>query len=214
MWNRVGNQNMKHNDYTGIVPVQYTGEEIEADAFVELNDENEAKIFYLLAKERLLKVNNWHKLTGIISATFQLTDTSGKDVDRQMQKGDHLKIDIPGPGSKEGDGYDWVCIEELKEVSDENIQSTGFRVRPANNPSGEKNETAHFYSDEATSNFIITREGKNIIALIIDRNIKPNVHAQSLTDKIRDTAVGMSAIGMFSKIQWQNLAKGIIKKDV
>ncbi len=201
-------------DFTGIVPTQHTGEEIEAEASVEFDEENEAKKFYLIAKERLLNVNNWHKLAGIISASFQLTDTSCKEIDRQVQKGDYLKIDIPGPGSKEGDGYDWVCIEELKEVSEANIQSIGFRVRPARNPSGEKNETAHFYSDESTSNFIVTREGKKITALIIDRNIKPNVHAQSLTDKIRDTAVGMSAIGMFSKIQWQNLAKEIIKKDV
>lgn len=201
-------------DFTGIVPTQHTGEEIEAEASVEFDEENEAEKFYLIAKERLLNVNNWHKLAGIISASFQLTDTSCKEIDRQVQKGDYLKIDIPGPGSKEGDGYDWACIEELKEVSETNIQSIGFRVRPAKNPSGEKNETAHFYSDESTSNFIVTREGKKITALIIDRNIKPNVHAQSLTDKIRDTAVGMSAIGMFSKIQWQNLAKGIIKKDV
>jgi len=201
-------------DFTGIVPTQHTGEEIEAEASVEFDEENEAKKFYLIAKERLLNVNNWHKLAGIVSASFQLTDTSCKEIDRQVQKGDYLKIDIPGPGSKEGDGYDWVCIEELKEVSEANIQSIGFRVRPARNPSGEKNETAHFYSDESTSNFIVTREGKKITALIIDRNIKPNIHAQSLTDKIRDTAVGMSAIGMFSKIQWQNLAKEIIKKDV
>ncbi len=201
-------------DFTGIVPTQHTGEELEAEASVELDDENEAKKFYLLSKGRLLNVNNWHKLAGIISASFQLTDASGKEIDRQMQKGDYLKIDIPGPGSNEGDGYDWVCIEELKEVSDENIQSIGFRVRPAKNPTYEKNETAHFYSDESSSNFIVTREGKKITAQIIDRNIKPNVHAQSLTDKIRDTAVGMSAIGMFSKIQWQNLAMGIVEKNV
>ncbi len=205
---------MKQKDFTGIVPAQYTGEEIEADASVEMNDEHEAKKFYLLAKDRLLNVNKWHKLAGLISARFHLTDTSGNEIDRQVQKGDFLKIDIPGPGSKEGDGYDWVCIEELKEVFDENIQSIGFRVRPCENPSGKKNETAHFYSDEASSNFILTREGKKITSWIIDRNIKPNVHAQSLMDKIRDTAIGMSAIGMFSKIQWQNLAEGIVKKDV
>lgn len=198
-------------DFTGIVPAQYTGEEIEAEASVDLQDEHQAKTFYLIAKERLLNVNNWHKLAGLISAHFKLTDNAGKEIQRQIQKGDFLKIDIPGPGSKGGDGYDWVCIEELKEMSETNIQSIGFRVRPANNPSGDKSETAHFYSDESTSNFIVTREQKKITAQIIDRNIKPNKHAHSLTDKIRDTAVGMSAIEMFSKIQWQNLAEGLIK---
>ncbi|MEO7444735.1 MAG: hypothetical protein ABIT96_03310 [Ferruginibacter sp.] len=201
-------------DFTGIVPAQYTGEEIEAEASINLDNEYQAKKFYLVAKERLLNVNNWHKLAGVISAHFQLTDNTGKEIGRQMHKGDFLKIDIPGPGNKDGDGYDWVCIEEIKEMSDANIQSTGFRVRPAKNPDGEKKDTAHFYSDESTSNFIVTREGKQLTAQIIDRNIKPNEHAHSLTGKIRDTAVGMSAIGMFSKIQWQILAEGIVKQDV
>ena len=204
---------MKHKDFTGIVPAQFTGEEIEAESSVILKDENDAMLFYDAVKERLLYVNNWHKVAGIISAKFQLTDTSGNEVNRNVQQGDYLKIDIPGPGSSEGDGYDWVCVEDVKEVAEGDVQAVGFRVRPSQNPFREKNETAHFYSHEATSNFIVTREGTKIIAWIIDRNIKPNDHSESLTDKIRDTAIGMSAIGMFSKIQWQNLAEGLIKKE-
>ncbi len=114
--------------------------------------------------------------------------------------------------AKEGDGYDWAWVEELKVLDNGDIQSTGLRVRPSQNPFGNKNETAHFYSDKATSNFIITREGTKVSSWITDRNIKPNDEAESLTDKIRDTAVGMSAIASFSKIQWQGLAEGLIEK--
>jgi hypothetical protein len=204
---------MKQKDFTGIVPVQYTGNEIETDAFVDLKDDNEAKNFYEVVKERLLRVNNWHKIAGVISAKFKIMDASGNEVERNVQKGDYLKIDIPGPGSSEGEGYDWVCVEEVKEVAEGDMQSTGFRVRPSQNPFGEKNETAHFYSGEATSNFIVTHEGTRIKAWIVDRNIKPNTHADSLTDKIRDSAVGIGAIGMFSKVQWKGLAEGLVKKD-
>jgi len=104
-------------------------------------------------------------------------------------------------------------VEELKEVATGDKQSIGFRVRPSQNPFGTKNETAHFYSNEATSNFIVMREKLRISAWIIDRNIKPNDHSESLTDKIRDTAVGMGAIGLFSKVQWQNLANGLVNKN-
>ena len=201
---------MKQKDFTGIVPAQHTGKEIEADASIDLKNNNEASIFYDTVKDRLLNVNNWHQLAGIISARFQLVDINGKEVARNAKKGDYIKVDIPGPGSKEGDGYDWVCIEELREINDGVIQSIGFRVRPAKNPLGDKNETAHFYSDEATSNFIVAREATKISAMIIDRNIKPNDEAESITDKIRHTAVGMSAISSFSKIQWQNLAEGLV----
>jgi len=204
---------MKHQDFTGIVPAQYTGKEIEAETSVELKDADEAKIFYKLVKERLLNVNNWHKVAGIISASFKLLDAVGNEVYRNVQKGDHLKIDIPGPGSSEGDGYDWVSVEALNEVSEGDMQSIGFRVRPGQNPFGTKNETAHFYTDEATSNFIVTREGANISAWIIDCNIKANNQPESLTDKIRDIAVGLGALTMFSKIQWQNLAEGLVKKE-
>lgn len=203
---------MKHKDYTGIVPAQYTGEEIEADAYVELKDESEAKSFYNVVKERLLNVNNWHHLAGIISAKFQVVDATGREVERNVEIGDYLKVDIPGPGSKKGEGFDWVCIEDLKEITTGDNESIGFRVRPSQNPFGEKEETAHFYSAEATSSFIINREMLKISSWIVDRNIKPNDEAESLADKIRDTSVGIGAIGMFSKIQWKSLAKGLVKK--
>ncbi len=203
---------MKQKDFTGIVPAQYTGAEIEAEATVELIDENEAKGFYEIAKDRLLNVNEWHHVAGIISARFQIMDAIGNEVERSAEKGDYFKIDIPGPGSSEGDGYDWVCVEALNEVAEGNMQSTGFRVRPCQNPFGTTNETAHFYSEEATSNFLVIRQGTKITAWIIDRNIKPNDHADSLTDKIRDIAIGIGAIGLFSKVQWQGLANGLVQK--
>lgn len=201
---------MKKNDFTGIVPPQYTGKAIEAAATTTLQNENEAIHFYKVAKERLLNVNNWHQVAGIISARFILVDANGKEVIRLCEKGDYLKIDVPGPGSTEGEGYDWVSVEELKEVEEALIQSVAFRVRPSGNPLGKKNETAHFYSEESTSNFIVTRENTKVSASVIDRNIKPNADASSLTDKIRDTSVGVSALTFFSKIQWQLLANGIV----
>lgn len=150
-------------------------------------------------KNRLLNISNWHHLAEIISAKFQLINSSGEEADRQVEKGDYFKINIPGPGSTEGDGYDWVGVEEIKEVIEKDVQSVALRVRPVSNPFGEKKEIAHFYSDEATSSFIITRQGKKLTAWIIDRNIKPNDDAGSLTDKIRDIVLG--AMGLFSKIQ-------------
>ncbi len=159
----------------------------------------------------MLDVNNWHNVAGIISAKFHVADYSGEELNRMVEKGDYLKIDIPGPGSKEGDGYDWVFVEELKEVNDDEIQSIGFRVRPAANPSGKKEHIAHFYDHSATSCFIIIREERKLVSYIIDNNLKPNDDTQSITDKIRHTTVGMSAIGNFSKIQWQHLAEGLLK---
>lgn len=204
---------MKQRDYTGIVPPQFTGREIEAEATRELEDERAAIKFFAIARKRLLDVNNWNKIAGAITAQFQIIDKKGKEVNREVNKGDYLRINIPGPGSKQGDGYDWVFVEEIKEVTMEFVQSVGFRVRPNENPFSEKNETAHFYSDEASSSFIITREDAKIISWIIDRNLLPNTESASLVNKVRDVAVGLSAIAGFSKIQWQRLADGLIESE-
>ncbi|MES2773970.1 MAG: hypothetical protein V4722_07285 [Bacteroidota bacterium] len=204
---------MKTPDFAGIVPAQYTGKEIEAEAAVELRNESEAKLFYEVARDRLLHVNKWHEVAGIISAVFQLVGADGKEVTRSPQEGDFFKIDIPGPGSSAGDGYDWVCVEALKEVSNDHMQCIGLRVRPSQNPCDNDGEIAHFYSKEATSSFYVAREYHKVSAVIIDRNIKPNDYTDTLMDKIRDTAVGLSAIGMFSKIQWQKLAAGLVEKE-
>lgn len=203
---------MKQQDFTGIIPPQYTGKEIEAESLVELTDESEAKSLFEIAKRRLLNVNNWHKVAGLISANFHIISAEGQEVTREVCKGDYLRVDIPGPGSKEGDGYDWVGVEDLREINSGDMESIGFRVRPSKNPHGIKNEAAHFYTREATSSFIVTREKLKVSAWIVDRNIEPNDHVESLIDKIRDTSVGIAAIGMFSKIQWQNLAKGLVAK--
>ena len=203
---------MKQKDFTGIVPDQYMGQEIETESSIDLKSENEAQAFYEVAKARLLNVNNWHSIAGIVSGHFQLTDAHGEKLNRNVEIGDYFRIDIPGPGSSEGDGYDWVYVEDLKEITQENVQSIGFRVRPSENPLGEKNEIAHFYTDDATSNFIVTREGNTVTAIIIDRNLKPNDESESIADRIRHVAVGIGAIGLFSKIQWKNLTDGLVKQ--
>ena len=210
--NKLGlnNLKMKHKDRLGIVPPQFTGQEIEVEAKQELKSEADAENLYNAAKKKLLEVNSWNKIAGVLTAQFQIINDKGKEVKREVKKGDFLRIDIPGPGSNEGDGYDWVFVEELNEINNGTVQSVGFRVRPDKNPFGEKNETAHFYSKEATSSFIITRENAKVFSWIIDRNLLPNTEPGSLVDKIRDVAVGISAIAKFSKVQWQGLADGLI----
>lgn len=201
---------MVYEDRLEIVPTQYKGKEIEAEANKTFNTEKKAKEFFELSKKKLLDVNNWNRIAGTVTAQFRIVDENGHEMNRAVKKNDYLKIDIPGPGSKEGDGYDWVRVEELKEVDEKDFQSIGFRVRPTDNPFSEKNETAHFYADEATSSFIITRNNNEVASIIIDRNLVPNKESRSVIDKARDVLVGVSAIAGFSKIQWQGLADGIL----
>ena len=201
----------KEKNPSGMIPEHREGKEINTESTAELNSADEAKRLFSEAKQRLLNVNLWHEIAGTPSATFQLTDKEGREVNRTVEEGDHFKINIPGPGSVAGDGYDWVRVEEIKTREADDAESIGIRVRPAANPTTGENEIAHFYSEESTSNFIVTREGKKVTAGIYDRNTKPNTDA-NLLDKARDMVIGLSAVAGFSKFQWQKLADGLIEK--
>ena len=193
-----------------IIPGQQTGKAIDTESSIALKDENAAKKFFKKVKLRLQNVNQWKEYAGIISADFQLVDKLGRKVHRKAKKGDYFQIDIPGPGSKSGDGYDWVRIEEVVSTSAADAESFGFRVRPADNPYKSDQKVAHFYAPESTSSFVVERSVNKITASVYDRNTKPNSDADGRFDKIRDTVVGTAGVITFSKIQWKNLVDGLL----
>lgn len=204
---------MEEKNKTGVIPEQHTGKVIDTVETVELENASAAKTFFATVKSRLLNVNNWEEVAGTGSANFQLVDAEGKEVARPVQRGDYFKIDVPGPGPVAGDGFDWVRVEEVAEVSEGETESVGIRVRPTTSPLNEKEDVAHFYSPESTGSFTATREGTVITVGIYDRNTKPNQTAENLVDKVRDVAIGSGAVTAFSKIQWTSLAKGLLKKE-
>jgi hypothetical protein len=200
---------MKQNN---IIPPNHTGIQTNTESSEELDTEKEAEAFYKKVLQRLLDINNWQDISGKATASFQLTDDAGQAVDRKARKGDHFKIDIPGPGSVTGEGFDWVQIEAIEEHDDQKSQWAAIRVRPATNPLNEKTDVAHFFSEDTTSTFMVKREGKKVIAGVYGRNEKPNTNTETQIDKIRNTAIAAGAITGFSKIQWKSLVNGLVSK--
>lgn len=195
-----------------IVPPQQEGGQTNTEAVEVLPTESDAREFFGVVKNRLLNVNSWHDYAGKGTAEFQLTDARGQEVERTARKGDHFKIDIPGPGSVAGEGYDWVQIEEIAEVHNEEGDSIAIRVRPATDPQNDKPGVAHFFTSEATSNFVVTRKGAEVKAAVYGRNEKPNTEAEAVVDKVRNTAVATGATSGFSNIQWKSLVTGLLQR--
>ena len=204
---------MEEKNYTGLIPDHETGVTIDSVSSEDFTNAEEAKLFFKTVKARLLAVNNWNEIAGAASAEFQLIDKNGHEVNRNVEKGDYFKIDIPGPGSEAGQGYDWVQVEDLKEVSQQDVDSVGLRVRPSTNPLSKDESIAHFYSEDSTSTFIVTRENNKITATIYDRNTKPNTDSETIMDKVRHVAAGLGAILGGSKLQWKGLAKGLVNPN-
>jgi len=202
---------MEDKNYTGAVPGQHRGDAVTADGSRTFDDLTAAKAFFFQAEAKLLDVNEWHSQGGEALARFMLTDRDGSTVEGTARQGLLIKIDIPGPGSESGGGYDWVEIEEIKRTDSGEVQSTALRVRPIAAPGSANEEPAHFYDDESTSTFTVTREGPTVTVAVYDRNINPNTEADSLIDKVRNAITGLVGEKVFSKIQWQSLVNGLLK---
>ena len=195
------------------IPEQKEGVAVNVEDSVAFENEEEAGNFFRQVKERMLQVNNWHQFAGTLSADFTLTDSSGNKLERTPQQGDYFKINIPAPGIQTGEGYDWVRIEEVIEKAEGADEYAAVRVRPASSPVNANPDVAHFYTDEATSNFIVKREGNVVTAGVYGRNEKPNVkEADSVLDKLRNAIVGAGGVTGFSKLQWKALVSGLLSK--
>lgn len=195
------------------VPPQQTGAEMNAVEKIQLDSEAEAVHFFKTVKERLLDVNRWKKIAGGAMSDFFLTDGEGNMVQRKATSGDHIRIDIPGPGTPTGGGYDWVTIEEIKEQVLDDVEVFSMTARPSANPLTSSEETAHFLTDEATSTFQVKRIGHTIYAEEHGRNEVPNTDTENTLDNIRNTFVGWGAKVGFSYPQWKALVKGLLNHN-
>ena len=192
-----------------MIPKNEEGTQSNTESEASFASEAEAANFYTTVQNRLLNVNDWHELAGTATARFQLTDEKEQDVFREARKGDLFKIDLPAPGTITGNGHDWVRIEDIERS--ENF--TAILVRPCSNPENDREDVAHFFSDSATSSFVVKRNGDKVIAAVYGRNEKPNTNTEKVIDTIRNTAVAVSAMSGFSKLQWKSLVNGLVKKE-
>ncbi|WP_208112290.1 hypothetical protein [Pedobacter metabolipauper] len=195
------------------IPKQEEGSKMDVSAKTAFDHVEAAKVFYNIARMRLLEVYNWDELCNLPSATFILTDELGNPVKRAVAEGDHFKIDIPGPGTEVGDGYDWVTVEQVYEESSAANQLTLIRVRPSSNPLHKSEETAHFFKDKATSTFTVTRIGNEVYAEVHGRNEIANTDSSGIIDRIRNTIIGLSAKVGLSFPQWQSLVDGLVRNN-
>lgn len=194
----------------GHVPAQQTGSEMNAVEKIELASEMEAVHVFKTVKDRLLDVNRWTEIAGGLMSDFFLTDEKGNLVQRKATGGDHIRIDIPGPGTQTGGGYDWVTIEEIKSEVLDDAEVLSMTARPSANPLTANEDTAHFLTQAATSTFQVKRIGRTIYAEEHGRNEVPNTDTEHTLDNIRNTFVGWGAKVGFSYPQWKALVKGLL----
>lgn len=200
-------------DITHAIPPQLTGNSTNDCESIILPSTDEARLLFERAMNRLLSVNQWKDLSGTASASFQLVNKAGRPQDRLAMPGDYIRINIPGPGNSEGDGFDWVMVEDIREqiyVPDASF-SFIMCVRPASRPGQEKKRISHFFKQYATSSFMVELKGREVKAGVYGRNEVPNTGARHLWGKIRNLFTAVAAMLGYSHFQWKKLVNGILK---
>lgn len=195
-------------DIDNILPVQTIGTSLDVVEKRITASADEAKFIFNRAKERLLNVNDWGKLAEISS--FQIITAKGLSVQRKVEELDYIRIDIPGPGTHAGMGYDWVQVENIVNLNDNEQNFIAMTVRPSAHPLEPKGEIAHFLKDTATSTFVIRKDGLEVFAEEHGRNEVANTDSVKILDRGRNFAVGLAAKIGLSYPQWKNLVKAFL----
>ena len=195
------------------IPAQHTGDRSDIEEHLDTSTSRQAHSTFVEAARRLLNINEWKDLSGPLSAAFVLTDDAGSKLDRTPKPGDFIRINIPGPGTATGEGYDWVRIESIDDKPDPagKQESLAMRVRPVPNPVNNEPDVAHFFDNAATSTFMIERKDLRVIASVHGRNEQPNKDVERPVDKMRNTVIANVATSGVAARQWTMLTKGILK---
>lgn len=204
--------NSLHKSYTMkiAIPSQKKGNHNDTVSERLFSTEKQAKLYFRIVRQRLLAINDWHKIAGEEKAEFALANKEGLLVKRLPIMGDYFRINLPGPDNQSGEGFDWVRVEDIHEDDKLHEEFVFIKVRPSSNPQNNNTETAHFFDNAATSTFIVKRDGNKLSAEVHTRNEKPNIKGLNLAEKIRNTFVALGGIFGASKIQWKSLTDGLL----
>ncbi|XZF12419.1 hypothetical protein ACTHGU_11550 [Chitinophagaceae bacterium MMS25-I14] len=199
-----------------LIPENIKGKNTDFKHVVTFENEHAAGDCFRRASKRLLNPSLWHELVGALSASFTLTGEDGEPVRRLARENDHISIIIPGPGDAAGGGEDWVKIElidnEIKEGAA--TESIGMRLRACADPRHSGGATAHFFTDTATSTFLITREGNKVTVGYFGRNEVPNTETGHIGNNLRNAIVAAGAFIGLSELQWNGLIKAFLQPEI
>jgi hypothetical protein len=193
-----------------VVPEQITGLSSFTYSRIKCRNNSHVAACYTMAAQRLWNVNQWNAYAGKATATFQLFDETGNSVNRPVQKGDYLRINIPGPNNPDTDGGDWVqVIQTGKRTADEKAL-TFMTVKTAANPMIRTMQPTHFFDRPATSTFVVYRKQLTIMAAVFGRNEHSNLQSPNLFTKIRNWFVFIGAQLGLANLQWKALTHGLL----
>ena len=195
------------------IPAHREGAESIAISQIEFDTETEAIEHFEIVKKRFQDINSWELFAGKEKAEFSLRDENGNLSIEIPKVGNYVTIKVPLLHNSDDEDLDWVKIEVCEREVSDHAETHYIRLRPTQKPGSSDDVIVHFLTDESTSNFIIRRLDRMIIAEVIARNELPNYEDQSILAKIRNKIVSFGGMVIGSKLQWEGLTDGLIKVE-
>ncbi|MFN8611300.1 MAG: hypothetical protein U0931_27395 [Vulcanimicrobiota bacterium] len=155
------------------------------------------------SRARLLNPNQWKDLgPGLAAADFKLYCADRRQAKAgPAEVGDFLKIRLPDLGPRV-----WCRVEKLEQTAD----SFELVVRPSPDPRQNDPEVAHFFSEETTNHFVLSRQGNKVISKVIGRaeSLNQSGHwGDRLVSALRLKGAWLGA----KKPQWRSFTRKLLE---
>jgi len=194
-----------------LLPEQNAGSSTDAVAVKVCTSPSGAEDVYKKLSEQLLNINSWEINAGKLPVSFDLIDSKGKGGHYLAAETLFVKIKMPAPRNKAGQGYDWVVIEKVEKHHEPLIEYLHIQMRPCPCIENKDGGIAHFYEQTATNSFILARSGCDIQLSVHGRNESPNTANVKVWDMLRNVFVAGGGIFGGSRLQWEDFVKEMIK---
>jgi hypothetical protein len=161
----------------------------------DFESEAKAREVFSALKTKLLNINEWNKHA--LMSTYALFDENGREIN-EINVGDFIRISLKASGK-----YDWIRVIEVYDQPDEFV----ITVKPTYDPTdGENDKTtvSHFFTDEATNNFCLSRKAGTVAFYVIGLDEKSNTDETSgALETIRNVAVNAATYLGMQKSEWE-----------
>lgn len=169
-------------------------------------DEARAAQVFSSLKTKLFDISEWNAHS--LMSSYKIFDENGKASENQkISDGVFIRISLKGAVK-----YDWIKVIKIHESADEFI----ITVQPTYDPTAEnvnKLVISHFFTDESTNNFCLSKRGENVRLCVVGLNEKQNTsETANILESIRNVAVNLSTYLGIQKGEWEKFCQHFIEE--
>ena len=154
--------------------------------------EGEAAGFFRTAVPMLFDIEMWNECG--TASEFAVFDEDGEPAGPKFGEGRFIRIYLKATAK-----YDWVRVQKIHRSDDEAVVTVKPTCDPTQKPV-DKSVISHFFSDEATNNFCLTKDRRSVSFYVVGIGEKQNTtQTGGMVETLRNVAA--ANLGYYLGIQ-------------